>query len=205
MALAMMVPIACSTRRTPGPDGGPLRVAGATWGLWVASPVAPPEPAPAYVPDHLPGSGSACVAWRQTAQCSATGRREPDNDRACEDMLSAGWSGYCECGGGRFVGADCGHPANNCLTVCSKASWSAPMMVPSPSAPSACVAWRQTGGCRASGRRETSNDKACDARIESGWSGFCDCAGGERIGVDCGHPPSTCASACGAGAWPAAH
>jgi len=162
----------------------------------------PPEPPPAAPTalGPLPAPGTACVSWRQTGMCVATGPREPGNDRPCPDAIQSGWSGFCECAGGTFVGADCGHPVNNCLTVCSQVTWSAPMIVPAPLPASACVAWRQTGMCRATGPREPSNDKPCGAQIASGWSGFCECASG-RVGVDCGHSVSNCQQACAAGAW----
>ena len=59
-----------------------------------------------------------------------------------------------------------------------------------------CSAWRQTSGCIADGAREDYNDKACDVPIESGWSGYCECASG-TVKADCGHAVRTCAEACG--------
>jgi hypothetical protein len=142
------------------------------------------------------------VAWRQTGACRASGPREPGNDRYCEDPIESGWSGFCECAGGRLVGADCGHQVNNCLTVCgSPEAWAARMVMPPPAAPSACHAWRQTGACRATGPREPGNDKACAAVIQPGWSGFCECTSGARLGADCGHRAASCAEACAAGTW----
>jgi hypothetical protein len=161
----------------------------------------PPEEArskPGLPP--LPQPGAACIAWRQTGSCEATGPREPGNDKACDATIEPGWSGFCECAGG-VVGTNCDHPQNNCKAICQAAMWSKapPPAVPQPGA--ACIGWRQTGDCKSNGPREPGNDKGCDASIESGWSGFCECAGG-TVGVDCDHAPATCAQACRSAAWP---
>src|SRR5204863_2327147 len=146
-----------------------------------------------------PGLGAACVAWRQTGACSATGPREPGNDKACDASIEPGWSGFCECVGG-VVGADCNHPRNNCSNVCRQALW-AEALPPAPARPgAACVAWRQTGACSATGPREPGNDKACDASIEPGWSGFCECVGGV-VGADCNHPGNNCSNVCRQALW----
>ena len=42
------------------------------------------------------GVDVACLAWRQTADCSHTAQREPENDRTCMQRISHGASGYCE-------------------------------------------------------------------------------------------------------------
>jgi hypothetical protein len=55
--------------------------------------------------------------------------------------------------------------------------------------------------CQANGPREPFNDKPCNAIVQPGWSGFCECAGGGRVGLDCGHRPSDCDRICAAGAW----
>lgn len=44
-----------------------------------------------------------CVAWRQTADCSADGRREQHLDRSCDDTINPTMSGFCECGDGRVI------------------------------------------------------------------------------------------------------
>ncbi len=169
-------------------------------GCYVAAPPPPPSspPGPAMA---APPPGAACLAWRQTAQCSATGRREPHNDKSCQMRIQPGWSGFCECAGGAIIGADCGHPTNDCNNVCRQAFWSEAPPPPAPAPGAACLAWRQTAECSATGRREPHNDKGCQAEINPGWSGFCECEGGAIIGADCGHPPSTCAEACRAGGW----
>ena len=50
-----------------------------------------------------------------------------------------------------------------------------PLPSPSPQ-PGACQ-WRQTGGGRKSGLRESTNDKDCNVKVSWGASGFCDCTG----------------------------
>ena len=47
---------------------------------------------------------NVCVSWRQTGGCSPTGKREPQQDRACGDMVPSDSSGYCECDGGIRAG-----------------------------------------------------------------------------------------------------
>jgi hypothetical protein len=42
----------------------------------------------------------ACDGWRQTGNCSADGPREPALDLPCDRAVPAGFSGFCECGGG---------------------------------------------------------------------------------------------------------
>jgi hypothetical protein len=152
-------------------------------------------------PPPPPRPGGACVAWRQTGACAATGPREPGNDKPCHVEIEPGWSGFCECAGGAIIGANCGHPRNNCSNVCRQAFWSEAPPPPPPRPGAACVAWRQTGACAATGPREPHNDKPCHVEIEPGWSGFCECAGGAIIGANCGHQRSTCAEACRAGGW----
>lgn len=63
-----------------------------------------------------------CVAWRQTGMCSATGPREPWNDKDCGASIDSGWSGFCECVF-QSIGADCGHPVNTCASVCALGAW----------------------------------------------------------------------------------
>lgn len=60
-----------------------------------------------------------------------------------------------------------------------------------------CVKWRQTGNCSSTGPSESSNDQACDVEIESGWSGYCECANGKAMEKGCsGLPYTTCQEAC---------
>ena len=68
---------------------------------------------------------SGCAGWRQTGGCSASGPREPSNDKACCDYVQMGASGFCECAGGaqvRTVG--CGGRSDNfhCQDECEKVS-----------------------------------------------------------------------------------
>lgn len=67
---------------------------------------------------HAQSSG-ACSAWRQTGECSATGPREPYNDKDCTTPIDSGWSGFCECSNGT-VPADCGHAVDTCDSACRK-------------------------------------------------------------------------------------
>ena len=75
-----------------------------------ASPPPPPPPPAQPVPSNgtllllenttwtLPGAKDPvqCVAWRQTGDCSPHGPREPQNDKACNETIPIGASGYCE-------------------------------------------------------------------------------------------------------------
>ena len=62
---------------------------------------------------------------------------------------------------------------------------------------SGCLGWRQTGGCSASGARESSNDKGCCDYVQMGNSGYCECAGGAQVrAVGCGHDNFHCQSEC---------
>jgi alpha 1,2-mannosyltransferase len=37
-----------------------------------------------------------CLGWKQTGGCSPYGKREPDQDKKCAQLVSGGVSGYCE-------------------------------------------------------------------------------------------------------------
>lgn len=37
-----------------------------------------------------------CLGWRQTGSCGPYGAREPEKDKACNQLLTGGVSGYCE-------------------------------------------------------------------------------------------------------------
>ena len=61
----------------------------------------------------------------------------------------------------------------------------------------ACLAFRQTAGCNPRGPREMQFDKACEALIPDGISGYCECGGGINVSaVTCDHPPFTCMEVC---------
>lgn len=74
-----------ATPTTAVPSPLPSRI-GDTW-----APTLPPTLAPT----------KACVSWRQTGGCSPDGRRERYRDKTCGYGIEDGWSGYCECAGGR--------------------------------------------------------------------------------------------------------
>ena len=67
------------------------------------------------------GTNSRCVKWRQTADCSASGKRQPQSDRDCHVRIKQGWSGYCECEGGVRAGeSTCEHEEFTCNERCEK-------------------------------------------------------------------------------------
>ena len=73
--------------------------------------------------------------WRQTAECSSTGRREPKNDRPCNTKISADKSGFCECEPGlRVSPVGCGHSPLTCSATCSNSAYrlSAAVVGPQP-------------------------------------------------------------------------
>jgi len=43
------------------------------------------------------GASAECVAWRQTKHCDAHGERDVESDKACNENILDGHSGYCEC------------------------------------------------------------------------------------------------------------
>lgn len=64
---------------------------------------------------------STCVSWRQTAECSPNGKRQPQHDRPCAQQIESGWSGYCECTGGVRAGeSTCQHEPFRCESACEK-------------------------------------------------------------------------------------
>jgi protein kinase C substrate 80K-H len=64
-----------------------------------------------------------------------------------------------------------------------------------------CTKWRQTGDCKGNGPRQPEQDRECDAVIDSGASGFCECVD-TRTGLDveypfnCDHRKFTCQKLC---------
>jgi hypothetical protein len=132
----------------------------------------------------MPSPGPACSGWAQTSDCVASGPREAQNDKPCDQDLDPGWSGYCECGGGH-VGLDCGHVVISCDDACQIAS----------ERPGSCLRWKQTSYCLSTGPREPFNDKDCLTFLDPGWSGYCEC-GQKVVELNCGHPSLTCAEAC---------
>jgi protein kinase C substrate 80K-H len=64
-----------------------------------------------------------------------------------------------------------------------------------------CTKWRQTGDCKGNGPRQPDQDRDCDAIIEAGSSGFCECID-VRTGLDveypfdCNHKRLTCEKMC---------
>lgn len=62
-----------------------------------------------------------CISWRQTKDCTAGGKRQPDMDRGCDHTISKGWSGYCECEGGiRTAESGCSHATFTCEAKCGE-------------------------------------------------------------------------------------
>ena len=76
--------------------------------------------------------------------------------------------------------------------------WSAsPDYAPAPIEPSEeCVAWRQTTNCSSSSPREPLMDEHCSIRIAHDRSGFCECADGLSVEVDCDHDEGSCDQMC---------
>merc|ERR1712232_1436168 len=94
--------------------------------------------------------------------------------------------GYCECRDGkRMYEANCnGQFSFTCELAC---------------AGDELCAWRQTGGCTAQGPREPGNDKPCNAMIEAGSSGYCECGSEHRRTRETtcdGQDKFTCLEAC---------
>lgn len=65
-----------------------------------------------------------CSKWRQTKDCIGSGERSPDDDKNCEDVITDGWSGFCDCFDTETNNEvrhefDCGHKPLRCSFVCS--------------------------------------------------------------------------------------
>jgi len=70
---------------------------------------------------HAEATSSKCVKWRQTGECSASGKRQPQDDRDCHITIQSGWSGYCECEGGVRAGESvCKHEEFTCAEKCEQ-------------------------------------------------------------------------------------
>ena len=60
-----------------------------------------------------------------------------------------------------------------------------------------CQGWRQSGGCKSTGPRETRKDRNCDETIPSDASGYCDCRGGLKAAEsNCRHKAFVCQDQC---------
>ncbi len=76
-------------------------------------------------PDRANGS---CVSFRQTGGCSATGPRQPNGDKGCEETIPCNGgscpSGYCECKGGvKRHPVTCkpgSHAPFTCASICTQ-------------------------------------------------------------------------------------
>jgi len=70
--------------------------------------------------DMKRGDGS-CKSWRRTLECDPSGARDPHADKACDVVIGATESGYCECGGyAQFAAVGCSHRPFTCETMCLK-------------------------------------------------------------------------------------
>jgi len=84
--------------------------------------------------DHMPftcttecarASFYTCDGWRQTGGCQPDGPREESLDQTCDQVVSPGVSGYCECAGGarrvaRPAGCSSNDVAESCSAVCAR-------------------------------------------------------------------------------------
>lgn len=64
---------------------------------------------------------TACIGFKSTSGCNATGPREPDDDKECTAKIGGAYSGYCACGSGTVSRVDCGHASFTCEELCSAA------------------------------------------------------------------------------------
>lgn len=71
--------------------------------------------------DTASAGTTKCVKWRQTGDCSASGKRQPQSDQDCHVRIKHGWSGYCECEGGvRAAESSCEHEEFTCNDRCEQ-------------------------------------------------------------------------------------
>ena len=70
---------------------------------------------------HSQSDGSGCAGWRQNGACG-NGAREPQYDKTCDQTISAGDSGYCECCEGQEIRFNCKHSSFNCKCICRTAT-----------------------------------------------------------------------------------
>eukprot|EP00656_Telonema_subtile_P055521 TRINITY_DN8624_c0_g1_i2.p1 TRINITY_DN8624_c0_g1~~TRINITY_DN8624_c0_g1_i2.p1 ORF type:complete len:480 (+),score=122.88 TRINITY_DN8624_c0_g1_i2:266-1705(+) len=57
--------------------------------------------------------------WHQTSDCHWRGRREPEQDLPCSEVVPAGASGYCVCNGRVSARTGCNHGPFRCADYCS--------------------------------------------------------------------------------------
>lgn len=71
--------------------------------------------------DALKLPATACIGFKSTSGCNATGLREPDDDKSCKATVEGAFSGYCSCGSGIVSRVDCGHAPFTCEELCKAA------------------------------------------------------------------------------------
>ena len=166
------------------------------------------------IPTMLP-SADSCVAFKDTANCDATGTQmRPEGDLTCEDLVPQGQSGYCLCGYYEKEGAwtqkkthfvGCSAVAFKCTDMCASAkNHTVPVTPTDPTQAAGCEGWRNTGGCSEHGPNEHDNDLTCTQTVPQGDSGYCECThivDGHPVafnkgGVGCGHTTFNCSAVC---------
>jgi hypothetical protein len=68
--------------------------------------------------DLAVNSASTCIGWRETAGCDPDGPQQKEQDKDCATVISAKYSGYCECKDGRQHRVACGHNEFKCEDAC---------------------------------------------------------------------------------------
>lgn len=134
--------------------------------------VVSPSPEPVPEPEN-------CVAWRQTGGCNPFGARETSFDKYnCNEPISKGASGFCECAGGTALAlVTCDHDTFTCADVCNTQDSTA-------FNPVSLDSGRCGPACDMLGRCESFTDSTI-----KGLSGVCVCSSGVS-GMDCSTPPT---------------
>ena len=79
------------------------------------------SPASKRPPVQLAFKEESC-RWLQTGGCSSHGRREPNLDKDCNELIKSSISGWCDCGQGRVAAkVGCGHTPFRCSKRCERA------------------------------------------------------------------------------------
>eukprot|EP00941_MAST-03F_sp_MAST-3F-sp1_P000077 g77.t1 len=139
---------------------------------------------------HKHVAGPGCQRWAQTSNCDGSGAREPLKDKACDDLIRSGNSGYCLCDDGRKAGvSNCIHPEFRCVDKCAALGETVSGL---------CKHFTPTKSCHPQGPMNSSLGRLdCFHEIPRSMSGYCTCKNGAvKHAVGCHHEPFTCAEEC---------
>lgn len=100
----------------------------------------------------------------------------------------------CSQMGPELAGPDCYEVYNSCLQGCGVVLREVSEYAPSPNQVE--DQWKQAQVCRSTVQRFPFETASGAVRIDSQWSGYCECLNGRLLLAPCGHRRTSCNQAC---------